>query len=102
MTIPTTIHLTFRTDASGDLLIDKASPEPFVGSSEYVRADQSERAAIVAYLRDVALDHDRRSLIAGHKQSGRYHAEACCMAAKYIEQGEHLATVPPAPSDGGL
>lgn len=36
---PTHIHLTFRQDASGDILIDKASPEPFVGSVEFVRID---------------------------------------------------------------
>ena len=35
---PTTIHLTFKSDATGDMLIDKASPEAFVGSSEFVRA----------------------------------------------------------------
>ena len=32
------IHLTFTTDASGDVRIDKALSEPFVGSVEYCRA----------------------------------------------------------------
>jgi len=35
---PEKIYFTFRTDVSGSTLIDKASPEPFVGSVEYARA----------------------------------------------------------------
>ena len=37
MTIPPTLHITFKPSPCGGTLIDKTSPEPFVGSVEYVR-----------------------------------------------------------------
>ena len=39
MTIPPTLHITFKPSPCGGTLIEKTSPEPFVGSVEYVRAD---------------------------------------------------------------
>ena len=37
MTNPTTLHITFKPSPCGGTLIDKTSPEPFVGSVDYHR-----------------------------------------------------------------
>jgi len=37
MTIPTTLHLSFKPSPCGGTVIDKTSPEPFKGSVAYLR-----------------------------------------------------------------
>jgi hypothetical protein len=59
----------------------------------------AERAAIVEYLRWVAARQDKLAKIAGQKFSGRFHAEACRMAAQHIKLGVHLFPADPDEDD---
>jgi hypothetical protein len=54
----------------------------------------AERKSILEYLEWVAKQHDERACRPGHKQSGKYHAEALRMAVKYICAGDHYLPEP--------
>jgi hypothetical protein len=50
---------------------------------------ETERAAIVAYLRETAATLDTLKDVRGEKVRSRYHAHACRVAADHIEWGQH-------------